>query len=54
MYMYEIKQNIIYNNEAKGIFLELIQNDGNNKNVKMLPEIVRGGCMPMSCRYIHV
>ena len=35
--MYGIKQNIIYNNEAKGIFLELVQNDGNNKCYKMLP-----------------
>ena len=45
--MYEIKQNIIWNNEAKGIFLELVQNDGNNKSFKMLPELVPTGCMPM-------
>ena len=37
MYMYEIKKN---NNEAKGIFLELVQNDGNNNSFKMLPEVV--------------
>ena len=36
---YEIKPNIISNNEAKGIFLELVQNDGNNKSFKMLPEL---------------
>ena len=47
IYMYEIKQNIIQNNEAKGIFLELVQNDGNNKSFKMLPELVLSGCMPM-------
>ena len=46
-YMYEIKQNIILNNEAKGIFLELVQNDGNNKSFKMLPELVPSGCIPM-------
>ena len=45
--MYEIKQNIILNNEAKGIFLELVQNDGNNKNFKMLPELVPSRCTPM-------
>ena len=45
--MYEIKQNITYNNETKGIFLELVLNDGNNKSFKMLPELVPSGCMPM-------
>ena len=45
--MYEIKQNIILNNEAKGIFLELVQSDGNNKSFKMLPELVPSACMPM-------
>ena len=45
--MYEIKQNIILNNETKGIFLELVQNDGNNKSFKMLPELVPSCCMPM-------
>ena len=40
--MYEIKQNIIYDYEAKGIFLEMVQNDG-----KMLPELVPSGCMPI-------
>ena len=38
-----------HNNEAKGIFLELVQNDGNNKNFKMLPELVPSDCMPMPC-----
>ena len=33
--------------EAKGIFLELVLNDGNNKSFKMLPELVPNGCMPM-------
>ena len=47
MYMYEIKQNIIKNNEAKRIFLELVQNDGNSKSFKMLSELVPSGCMPM-------
>ena len=47
IYMYEIKQIIIWNNEAKGIFLELVQNDGNNKSFKILPELVPSGCMPM-------
>ena len=47
IYMFEIKQNINYNNEAKGIFLELVQNDGNNKSFKMFPELVPSGCMPM-------
>ena len=41
--MYEIKQIIIYNNEAKGMFLELVQNDGNNESFKMLPELVPSG-----------
>ena len=45
--MYDIKQNIILNNEPNGIFLELVQNDGNNKSFKMLPELVPSGCMPM-------
>ena len=45
--MHEIKQNIIQNNEAKGIFLELVQNGGNNKTFKMLPELVPSGCVPM-------
>ena len=45
IYMYEIKQNIISNNEAKGIFLKL-KNDGNNKSFKMLQELVPSGCMP--------
>ena len=43
--MYEMKQNIIQNNKAKGIFLEVVQNDGNNKSFKMLPELVPNGCM---------
>ena len=47
VYMYEIKQNIILNNEAKRIFLEFVQNDGNNKSFKMLPELEPSGCMPM-------
>ena len=47
IYMYDIKQNIILNNEPKGIFLELVQNDGNNKSFKMLSELVPSGCMPM-------
>ena len=29
------------------IFLELVQNDGNNKSFKMLSELVPNGCMPM-------
>ena len=37
--MYEIKQNIILNNEAKWIFLEFVQNDGNNKSFKILSEL---------------
>ena len=41
--MYEIKQN----NEAKEVFLELVQNDWNNESFKMLPELVPSGCMPM-------
>ena len=45
--MCEIKQNIISNNEAKGIFLELVYNDGNIKSITMLPEPVPSGCMPM-------
>ena len=45
--MYEIKQNIIKSNQVKGIFLELIQNDGNNKSFKMLLDLVPNGCMPM-------
>ena len=32
-------------NEAEGIFLELVQNDGNNKSFKMMPELVPSGCM---------
>ena len=28
---------------AKGIFLELVQNNGNNKSFKMLPELVQSG-----------
>ena len=36
--MYEIKQNININIEANGIFLELVQNDGNNKSFKKLIE----------------
>ena len=32
----------------KGFFLELVQNDGNNKSFKMLPELLPSGCMPMS------
>ena len=47
IYIYEIKQNIILNNEAKGNFLEFVQNDGNNKSFKMLPELVPSGCMSM-------
>ena len=32
----------------KGIFLELVQNDGNNRSFEMLPELnVPSGCMPM-------
>ena len=50
--MYEIKQNIIYNNEAKGIFLELVQNDRNNKRFKMLPERVPHGCIHMPCLFV--
>ena len=46
MYVYEIKEKIIYN-EAKGIFLELVQNDGNSKSFKMLPELVPSCCMPL-------
>ena len=53
MYMYEIKQNITQNNEAKGIFPELVQNDGNNKSFKMLPELVPSGCMPVHWGYIQ-
>ena len=53
-YMYEIKQNIIQNNEAKGIFLELVQNDGTNKSFKMLPELVPSGCMPMSWGFFQM
>ena len=45
--MYEIKQNIIQNNEAKGVFLELVHNDGNNTNFKMLPELVAWSYMLM-------
>ena len=45
--MSEIKQNSISNNEAKGIFLELVQNDGNNKSFEMLSDFVPSGCMPM-------
>ena len=30
--------------KAEGIFLELVQNDGNNKSFKMLPELVPNGC----------
>ena len=29
------------------MFLELVQNDGNNKSFKMLPERIPSGCMPM-------
>ena len=32
--------------EAKGIYLELVKNDG-EKSFKMLPELVLSGCMPM-------
>ena len=52
--MYEIKQNTIYNNKAKRIFLELIQNDGNNKSFKMLPELVPSGCMPMPWGFVQM
>ena len=31
--MYEIKQNTIENNEAKGTFLALVQIDGNNRKL---------------------
>ena len=34
-------------NEAKGIFPELVQNDGNKKSFKMLPEFVLSSYMPM-------
>ena len=40
IYIYEIKQNIIWNNEAKGIFLELVQHNGNNKSFEMQPKLV--------------
>ena len=30
------------------IFLELVQNDGNNQSFKMLPEFVPSGCL-----YVH-
>ena len=31
--------------------MELVQNDGNNKSFKMLPELVPSGCMPMPWRF---
>ena len=34
------------------IFLELIQNDGNNKSFKMLPELVPSGRMPMPWGFV--
>ena len=40
LYIYEIEQNIILNNEAKGFFLKQVQNDGNNKSFKILLELV--------------
>ena len=52
--MYEIKQNIIKKNEAKGIFLDLVQNDGNNKSFKMLTELVPSGYMRIHLGYIHI
>ena len=39
---------------AKRIFLELIQNDGNNKSFKMLPELVTSGCMPMPWGFVQM
>ena len=42
-----VKQQNIMNNEAEGIFLELVQNDGNSKSFKMLQELVPSGFMPM-------
>ena len=48
IYMYEIKQNIIWNPEVKGIFLELVQNGEINKSFKVLPELVPSYCLPMS------
>ena len=35
------------NNEAKWVFLELVQNDENNNSFKMLPELVPSGRMPI-------
>ena len=49
--MYEKKQNIILNNEAKGIFRELVQNYANNKSFKMLLELVPSGCVSMPLGY---
>ena len=34
------------NEHATGASLELVQNDGDNKSFKMLPELVPSGCMP--------
>ena len=33
--------------------MELIQNDGNNKSFKMLPELVPSGCMPMPWSFLQ-
>ena len=54
IYMYEIKQNIIQNNEAMAIFLELVQNDGNNKSFKMPHELVPSGCIPLPCGFFQM
>ena len=35
-------------NEAKRIFLQRVQNIGNNKSFKMVPELVPSGCLPMA------
>ena len=47
--LYKSNNKIKYhkNNEAKWIFLELVQNNGNNKSFKKLPLLVPSGCMPM-------
>ena len=49
IYMYEVNKiyKIMRTGVCERIFLELVQNDGNNKSFKMLPELVQSGCMPM-------
>ena len=37
---------------AKGIFLELLQNDGTNKSFKMLPDLVPSGLIPMTLGFV--